>query len=369
MSKLDNVKAFVSDNKSDILVGGGIVAGVVSAVTLVFATVKAVEEYKEHKENLEMCETIEAVPDENGNEIAVTDEQREKYIRNEKLQYIWNMTKLYALPVLGGVVSVGAILTAHQIDKSEKNEALAVATEAVAAASSIAATFAEYRRRVVDQYGAQADYDIYMGRSEVEVTTEEIDPKTGKKKTVTKTIVDYNPINEDIYKREFGPWTSNSWTKNPHRNFIAMKSWTKAINDQIMCRGYGLVNDLYQHFGIDTTVGPDQTESFVPNSIGWVGPKILDFLPDEWDWKGRHYIKAEYSTVVDLGITQERMDQYEYDLEHECSDDSWIIRPNCYPIDSILEFASVYFKKKKKNELAVDRMVLDELGKTQFFNI
>lgn len=370
MSKLDNVKAFVKDNKSDLLVGGGIVAGVLSAVTLVCATVKAVEEYKEHKENLEMCETMEYIPsEEDGALTLVTDDKRKKLIRNEKLQYAWNMTKLYALPVVAEVVSIGAILTAHQIDKNQKNEALALATEAVAAASSIAASFAEYRRRVVDRYGAQVDYDIYMGRSETEVTTEEIDPKTGKKKTVTKTVVSYDPINADIYKREFGPWTSTSWTKNPHRNYVAMDSWIKAIDRQITDRGYGLVNDLYQHFGIDTTVGPDQTEPFVPNSIGWVGPKIMDFLPDEWDWKGRHYIKSEYSSKVDLGITDERLEQYQYDIEHECNDDVWIIRPNCYPIDSILEFAHAYFKKKKKSELTVDRMVLDSLGKTEFFNI
>ena len=369
MGKLDNVKAFVKDNKSDILIGGGIVAGILSATLLVCSTIKAVEEYKEHKDNIETCKTIETVPDENGTDVAVTDEQRKKYIRNENLQYAWNLTKLYALPVIGGVVSVGAILAAHKIDKNQKNEALALATEAVAAASSIAASFAEYRKRVVDRYGAQVDYDIYMGRSEVEVITEEVDPKTGKKKQVKKTVVTYDPIDADIYKREFGPYTSNSWTKNPHRNFIAMTSWAKAINEQIACRGYGIVNDLYQHFGFDTTVGPDQTEPFVPNSIGWVGPKILDLLPDEWDWKGRHYIKSEYATVVDLGITDVRMDQYKYDLDHECSDDVWIIRPNCYPIDSILEFAHHYFKTQKKSKLAVDRMVLDELGKTEFFNI
>ena len=369
MSKIDNIKAFVKDNESDILIGGGIVAGVLSAVTLIFATVRAVDEYKTHKENLELCETIETIPNDEDKEVAVTDEDRKILVRNEKLQYVWNMTKLYALPVIGGAVSIGAILTAHKIDKDDKNEALAVATEALAAASSIAASFAEYRRRVVETYGAQADYDIYMGRSETEIVSEETDPKTGKTKKVKNTVVTYNPINNDIYKREFGPWGSNMWTKNPNRNKISMDSWVRAVNEQIARRGYALVNDLYQYFGIDTAVGPDQTEPFVPNSIGWVGEKILNFLPDEWDWKGRHYIKSEYATTVNLGITNERMSQFDYDCKHECTDDVWIIRPNCYPIDPILEFAHSYFNQKKKSALAVDRAVLDELGKREFFNI
>ena len=368
MGKIDNVKAFFKDYETDILVGGGIVAGLLSAATLICATIKAVDEYNEYKKDIEEVESIDHnIGDED--ETNITEDNIIKYKRDAKLSFAWRLTKLYALPTIGEVVSIIAILTAHKMDKDEKNEALAVATEALAAASSIAASFAEYRRRIVEEYGAQVDYDIYMGRSEVEVVNESIDPKTGKTKKVKKTIVTYNPINNDIYKREFGPWSSNEWTKNPHRNFIAMKSWVRAINEQIDSRGYGLVNDLYQHCGFDTTVGPEQTEAFVPNSIGWVGKKILDFLPDEWDWKGRHYIKSEYATSVDLGITEERMQEYEYALMHECTDDVWIIRPNCYPIDPILEFAHAYFKNKKKSDLAVDRMVLESLGKSEFFNI
>lgn len=368
MSKMDNVKAFVKDNESDILIGGGIIAGVLSAVTLVFATIKAVDEYKEHKDNLEMCETIETVPDDEGNDIAVTEETRKDYIRNENLSYAWQLTKLYALPVVGGIISIGAILTAHKIDKNEKNEAIALAAEAIATASSIAASFAEYRKRVVETYGAQADYDIYMGRSETEVVTEEVDPKTGKTKNVKKTIVDYEPIGNP-YEREWSMWTSTEFTKSPKRNLAFLKSCKLAYQNQVDARGYAIANDFYQHLGIDTSVGPDQTEKYVPNGVGTISNKIWELLPDEWDWKGRHYVKSEYSGVLDLGITAERLEMCNDDIFHGRTDEPWFIKPNFYPIDPIVEFAHAYFKKKKKGELAADRMVLKELDTTRYFDI
>lgn len=347
MSKIDNVKAFVKDNESDILIGGGIVAGVLSAVTLIFATVRAVDEYKTHKENLELCETIETMPNEEDKEVAVTDEDRKILVRNEKLQYVWNMTKLYALPVIGGAVSIGAILTAHKIDKDDKNEALAVATEALAAASSIAASFAEYRRRVVETYGAQADYDIYMGRSETEIVSEETDPKTGKTKKVKSTVVTYDPIDNDVYKREWSIWTSTECTKDPKRNLAFIRACKIAYQNQVDARGYAIGNDFYQHVGIDTSVGEDQTEPYLPNDIGTISNKIWEKLPDEFDWKGRHYRKADYSGILDLGITSERLEMCNKDIFDGNSDDAWIFRPNFYPIAGPLEFAHEYFKKHK----------------------
>lgn len=369
MSKLDNVKAFVKDNKTDILIGGGIVTGVVSAVTLIFSTIKAVEAYEEYKYAVSDLEDekndISEKTDEHEEQVAAIDNQ----IRKEKITYALNLTKLYAAPAIGGVVSVIAILAAHNIDKNEKNEALAVATEALAAASSISAAFAEYRRRVVDKYGEQADYDIYMGRSEVEVTSEEVDSKTGKKKTKKRIIVTTNPIDADIYKRVFSMWTSQECTKDPRKNHASLMAWKLAYQNQVDARGYAIANDFYQHAGFDTSVGPEQTEDFVPNRVGTISNKIWMFLPDEFDWKGRHYNKSEYSGTLDLGITPERLEQYDYDVMHGQTDDVWVLRPNFYPIDDILEYAHAYFRKKRKDDLAVDKMVLDNLGKSEFFNI
>lgn len=370
MSKLDNVKAFCVDNKSDILIGGGIFASIVATASMVIATVKAVEEYKEHKEALEdISEAIEDVSEDTNEVIPASDEDKRALTRRENARFVGKMALLYALPVFAEVVAIVAVISAHNIDKDQKNEAIAMAAEATALAASATAKLAAYRKEVVDRFGAQVDYDIYNRRREVEVVTEEVDPKTGKKKQVKKTVVMTDPIDADIYKREWGPWTSTNWSKNPQKNFASMKAWVTMMQHKVDACGYGTDVELMQMFELDTTVGPDQTEVFIPNSIGWVSSKIFDLLPDEWDWKGRHYVKSEYSSHVDLGIDTARIEMCNDDIFHGNTDDVWILRPNCYSIDDILEFASKYISKKKKESLDLDREVLKEYGGTRYFDI
>lgn len=362
MSKSDNIKAFIKDHKTDIEIGGGIVAGIIGAVSTIFATIKVMEDLKEQEDIL------------NDESEELSEEESKELAKTTHIHTALNIAKHSAIPVISEVVSITLILIAHNSDKKAKAEALALAVKATAIAVSIKAAFDEYRSRVVNEFGSQVDYDIYMGRQVKEVEVEEVNPKTGKTKKVKKKEATQNPINYDIYSYEWGPWTSTEYTKDPHRNIFFLDNVVDSIMDPVRGplhnHGYYLAVDLLEHLGRDITVGMYQTETnFIPTDIGWVSKDVLDALPESWEWKGRVYFKADYTSVIDLGITESRRRQNEYDTFHGNTDDVYKLRLNCYPITPILEFAHTYFKKGQKEAIDLDRKTLKEFDHVRYFDI
>lgn len=354
----ENVKAFFKDNASTIFIGIGIAAELACVVTACVATAKTLKDIDEYDEVLD--DALEHAED---------DEQKDQLTRDNNKRLALTIAKHYSIPVVLCAASIASTIVGFRTERKKKEEAIALATEAVATASSIAAAFAKYRSRVIEKYGAQADYDIYMGRSEIETITEEVDPKTGKKVKKKHVSVVYDPIDCDIYKREFGPWTSKEWDKDPTRNLSRLKNLQIVFERQLNGSGSISYNEVLEYLGVDVSVGPYMTENFLPKSIGWVSQRVFDMLPDEWDYNGRHYRKADYDSKIDLGITAERMEETKYYVFQGCSDDVYEIRPNCYPTDEILEFASKYIKKKNKDSLALDRATLREYDHAHNINI
>src|SRR5690606_18965952 len=83
---------------------------------------------------------------------------------------VLELTKLYWPAITLGGASIACIVGAHGIMK-KRNAALVVAYNAVEK------TFAEYRQRVADKLGEDAETDIRRGFSEEET----VDEETGKK--------------------------------------------------------------------------------------------------------------------------------------------------------------------------------------------
>lgn len=358
MSKiLNNIGAFCKDNKSEILMAVGLIAGVVTTVSACVSTVKAVDAIEEHNERLECI-------DENAEVEGFHQESVDRAKKQVYKHTAWELIKLYAFPTIMAAASVTSILGSYKIVKDEAAVAITIGSTAVA-------ELIEYRKRWAAKVGVEAENDVWNGRKDTEITTEYIDPKTGKKKTKKEHVITYNPINDhgnDIYAREFGPYTSKEWSDNPKKNQASMIGWKLHVQSMVDC-SHCSVRELYLCFGFDTTIDPDNPNPFISDGVGWVGQRVFDLLPDEWDYNGRHYIKSEYSSTVDLGIDPKRQELANHDVVRGLRDDPYIIRPNCYDTTPILEFADIYVKKSKREALALDRKVLKAYDQGKHFDV
>ncbi len=145
------------------------------------------------------------------------------------------VAKAYAPAIIVGGISIYALTSSHRI-LTRRNIAL------TAAYGALEKGFNEYRARVVDKYGEEEDRNLRYGTTEVEI----VDPKTKKKKTVTRV----NPNDPSIYARFFDP-VSPSWSKEPEYNMIFLKCQQNYANDLLRSRGHVFLNEVYDMCGID----------------------------------------------------------------------------------------------------------------------
>ncbi len=210
----------------EVLLGVGIVGLVGSTVLACRATLKVETVMAEAKDKLEMAKTLEH-PD-------YSEKDRGRDISLVYFQTSVKVVRLYAPAVIVGVASIYALRTSHGI-LTKRNVAL------TAAYSALESGFNQYRERVVEKYGEEEDRNLRYGMQEVEI----IDPKTKKKKTVTRV----GPGDPSIYARFFDP-VSPSWQKEPEYNLFFLKCQQNYANDLLQSRGHVFLNEVYDMCGI-----------------------------------------------------------------------------------------------------------------------
>lgn len=177
---------------------------------------------------------------------------RKAYVKN-----IYDLAKLYAVPVTLTAASIVSILVGHKI-LHERNLAL------IAAYKGLEQAFSEYRKRVTDEYGADVDEKFRYGIRDIT----EVDETTGKKvksQTVDSSVSDY--------LMEFGPDNDN-WTGNHDHNMFYVTRGQQWFNDKLQTQGHVFLQDVTRYLGL-----PDSRVGAV---TGWVydkgtGDDYIDF--------------------------------------------------------------------------------------------
>lgn len=194
---------------------------------------------------------------------------------------IFDLAKLYGIPVTLAAGSIVAILVGHKI-LHKRNLAL------VAAYKGLEQAFSEYRKRVVEEYGEDVDEKFRYGLKDV---TTEVDGK--KVKTVERTG------DTSEYLMEFGPATTDCWTGNYEHNMFFVTRAQNYFNDMLQAKGHIFLQDVTRHLGF-----PDSKVGAV---TGWVynagsGDDYIDFgIKDLQDSNG--YILLDFNVdgvVLDL---------------------------------------------------------------------
>lgn len=244
-------------NSPEILMAVGVVGIVGSTVLACRATLKSEEVLERSKEKFDSIKEAKEVASEN-----YTDTDYKKDMAIAYVQTGVDFVKLYGPSVALGVVSISCILGSHNIMK-KRNLAL------IAAYKAVEKGFADYRGRVVEEFGIDKDYQFKHGlaMNKTEVIEED---ENGKKKKVKKDVFDVeDPNQHSIYARFFDE-SSTQWSKTPEYNFTFLKCQQNYANDLLHSQGHLFLNEVYDMLGI-----PRSQAGAV---VGWAAGEGDDFV-------------------------------------------------------------------------------------------
>ncbi len=215
----------------EILLAAGIVGMVGSTILACRATLKMDTVLEESKEKLSTAKTLELEHED------YSEKDRQRDVSLIYYQTGIKVVKLYAPSIILGGLSIYALTTSHSI-MTKRTVAL------TAAYGALEKGFNEYRSRVVEKYGEDEDREFRYGSQQIET----VDPKTGKKKTVTRVGKDV----PSIYAKFFD-MSSTNWNREPEYNIMFLQCQQNYFNDLLHARGHLFLNEVYDMLGLEHT--------------------------------------------------------------------------------------------------------------------
>lgn len=195
-----------------------------------------------------------------------------------------NWAKLYG-PAIGAFGLSAASLTMGHLQNKQRT------ASAVAAYTLLSKGFKDYRGRVIEKLGVEADEDFRFGKPD-KVAYEEIDEVTGR----TKKIKMRKHTEAGGYAVTFDEYNIN-WRNEAHLNQYYLKAVQSQLNDRLRTWGHLFLNEVYDALSIDR----------IPEGqmVGWV------------------YDDTVGETFVDLGLFAPMNQAFMDGLDPSC-----IIDPN-----------------------------------------
>lgn len=238
-----------------LLVGGiaSIVGGTVVAVAQTEKASKAMDEFNEQMEKYH--KSVEIADKREDSEEFYPTSERKHHVRLIYGHMIMTMAKLYLPAVLLEVAGIGMICKSHSI-MSKRNASLA------AACAALQKSYDEYRKRVREKYGEEAEQELFYG-----VKTEKYIEKTTSENGVTT-----EEEKEKITVDPLSPWSlfvdetcERVWDRDPHITLLNLKTVQSELNRYAYHKKFVTLNDLYWMIGHELT---DEGMIF-----GWKGGK------------------------------------------------------------------------------------------------
>jgi len=278
------MKAWSSTKKHSpvIFTVTGIAAGLGCVVTACVATTKLNTIVEETKDDLEKIHNRKENADEESSDESV--DLLKKDTTKTYAKAGWNIIKLYSIPISLGALSIFSILASHKILK-ERNAAV------TAAYVALDKGYKQYKARVINAIGAEAERRVRYGLKTEEIEEEIID-ENGKKKKVKKTIEVPDTDNPSVVVTNDGVYTINGdtmpspyaryfdassvyWDKDPAVNLALVRETEDSLNKILKYRGQIFLNEVYRKLGfLETRAG---------QAVGWIydpekeGEKQIDF--------------------------------------------------------------------------------------------
>jgi len=262
---------------------GGVAAGLGATVLACRSTLKLSDVLLEAEELKFKAEQLHSAGAQSDHAVEYTDKQYAKDLTIIKVKTILNVTKLYA-PAAGLAMISVALLTGSHITLNRRNASLSAAYAATDQA------FNQYRERVRDQLGEEADRDLRYGTREDKETVEGDD---GKKKVVKVTRVGDGQPSQ--YARFFDELCAD-FKRNPEYNMIFLKAQQNYANDMLQARGHVFLNEVYDALGLP--------RSGAGAAVGWVhgkgGDDYVDFgiFDDKTNDRVRDFVNGREDAIL-----------------------------------------------------------------------
>ena len=295
----------IKKHSPELLLGAGIVGVVASTVMACKATTKVEDILAESKKEVESVHKVLADP-------TIPEEKYSEQDSKKDLAIIYARTglklaKLYG-PAIGlGALSIGCILTSHNI-MNKRNLALS------AAFTAVYDDFKDYRKNVVDRFGETMDrelkYNVQCKEVE-EVTVNEDGTETKTTKTVD--VANLKPGNGSEFAKFFDEY-NNNWSKDAERNKKFLLDQQRWANDKLRSKGYLFLNEVYEMLGIPITNSGA--------TVGWVYNPKLETLSNKVDFgifdlykeENRLFVNGyERSILLDFNVDGNVFDLMNYD--------------------------------------------------------
>lgn len=239
-----------------------VVAGTASVITGFIlgckATLKAEEVLDKHAEEMDVVN--EAIDNEDPSYTEM-DQRRDKAI--VYCRTIGRFAKIYAPGVGFTVLGIGCYLASYGVMK-KRNVAL------MAAYKTLETAFGDYRKRVIDELGADKDFEFRHGVKAQEIVEKKED---GTEETITGIVLPGGKT-PSMYARFFDE-TSTQWTRSADTNRMNLHNWQNWANDLLDARGYLFLNEVYNMLGLEVCKEGQ--------AVGWVknnprgGDNYVDF--------------------------------------------------------------------------------------------
>ena len=276
-------KAFMKLKKisPELALAGGIACGVGAIVTACVASRHVDEVFDDARDELDVIQS-----DLDRNAIDIRQAKKESFIvyRNTTLELV----KRYA-PTIGlGMASVGLTLASHGI-LSKRYAGLS------AAYSTLDGAFKDYRQRVRDALGEDAEKIIRAGgHTEKNI---KIDNEDGTSELKRGNSVVLEDGKKSPYEFDYNRFTAKStWQPSADYNEMFLRSEQTYFNNLFNARGHVFLNEVLDRLGLERTPAGAV--------CGWIkgaGDDYIDF--GYWDT-----FKRDYNTDTDLCVKNIHLD-------------------------------------------------------------
>lgn len=276
----------IKKHQPEIMVIGGIVGGVTSAVLACKATTKLQTVLDESAEEIKK---VDAYTELHGFTEKYNEQDYKNDIRLLKAQRIGKVIRLYLPSALLGAASVGSILYGHNI-LSKRNAAIS------AAYAAVDKSFKEYRQRVVEQYGEDVDRQLRFNT--IKKTVTEVDENGNK---VERDVEEIDPGSYSEFAKFFDAG-SKYWCKSAESNLSFLKTQQIWANKKLRDKGFLLLNDVYDLLDIAPTKA-GMVVGWIYDEKNPVGDNCIDFGIFESDWSHRRFINGlEPNVLLDFNV-------------------------------------------------------------------
>lgn len=252
---------FAKQHAPEIMIVGSVISGAAALFFTAKGTIKLDKVLDDHDERVnnvkknyipeEKLKEIESSEEPVKLEVDVTEEEEKAYkkdLTKEYVKTVGNVALAYAPAAGCAVASLALTLGAHGIMRKR----LIVA---VSALESVSAAFAEYRQRVKDAYGEEAEHDILIGKKVNTVEVEEVG-KNGKTKTVKHEEVTVDG-NCSPFARFFDNANPKFWDSDEvgvrEYNKEMLIGCQKTANLLLRTNGFLFLNDVFDLLGFPKT--------------------------------------------------------------------------------------------------------------------